>query len=70
VGRADAPIVGRVCGEGRDIAVEVGDPGAGLVAELKAHQGHDGAGVLLELLIECLERWTEICAAISDRRPR
>jgi hypothetical protein len=55
VGRADAPVVGRVRGEGRGVAVEVGDPGAGLVAELEAHGGHGGAGLLPELLLERLD---------------
>jgi hypothetical protein len=54
VGRADAPIVGRVCREGHDIAVEVGDHGASLVAELEAHRGHGGAGLLPGLLLERL----------------
>jgi hypothetical protein len=55
VGRADTPVVGRVCGEGSGIAVEVGDPSAGLVAELEAHGGHGGAGLLPELLLEYLD---------------
>jgi hypothetical protein len=48
-------LVGRLCGEGRGIAVEVGDHGAGLVAELEARGGHGGAGLLPELLLERLD---------------
>jgi hypothetical protein len=55
LGRVDTPVVGQVCGEGRGIAVEVGDPGTGLVVELGAHGGHGGAGLLPELLFERLD---------------
>jgi hypothetical protein len=55
VGRADAPVVGRGCGEGRGVTVEVSDHGAGLVAELKARGGHGSAGLLPELLLERLD---------------
>lgn len=39
------PVVGGVGCEGRSVVIEVGDLGAGVVAELEAHGGDGGAGL-------------------------
>jgi len=48
-------VVGAVGCEGRGVIIEVGDLGAGVVAELEAHGGDGGAGLAPELVLERLD---------------
>ena len=60
-------VVGAVGCEGRGVIIEVGEVGAGVVAELEAHGGDGGAGLAPELVLERLDGGLRSDAIFSRR---
>jgi len=63
-------VVGGVGRERRGVVIEVGDLGAGVVAELETHGGDGGAGLAPELVLERLDGGLRPDALAEQRRWR